>query len=171
VARRLSAPFDVIVVGKVQIPWNTEAGFGAVSCDGSVVLNETLILRLGLADEVIHWDISQAREVIRERALKFRGDESTPNLENKVVVIVDDGLASGYTMLSAVKSVYGRGAKRTIVAVTTASTSAVDLVAPNVDALICLNIRGGPVFAVADAYQQWHDLSDEELLKFLNYAR
>jgi len=171
VARRLSAPFDVIVVRKVQIPWNTEAGFGAVSWDGSVVLNEALILRLGLTDEVIHRAISQAREVIRERALKFRGDESPPNLENKVVVIVDDGLASGYTMLSAVKSVYGRGPKRTIVAVPTASTSAVDLVAPNVDALICLNIRAGPVFAVADAYQQWHDLSDEEVLKFLRTMR
>jgi predicted phosphoribosyltransferase len=171
IAKRLNASFDVIVVRKVQIPWNTEAGFGAVSWDGSVVLNEALIPRLGLTDEAIHRTVSQAREVIRERALKFRGDRSPPNLENKVVIIVDDGLASGYTMLSAVKSVYGRSPKRTIVAVPTASTSAVDLVAPNVDAMICLNIRSGPVFAVADAYQKWHDLSDEEVLRFLRTIR
>lgn len=171
IAKRLGIPFNVIVVRKVQIPWNTEAGFGAVSWDGTVVLNEALIPRLGLTDEAIQLSVSQTREAIRERVLKFRGDESPPTLENKVAIIVDDGLASGYTMLSAVKSAHGRNPKRTIVAVPTASTSAVDLVAPSVDALICLNIRGGSIFAVADAYQEWHDLSDEEVLQFLRASR
>jgi len=84
--------------------------------------------------------------------------------------LIDDGLASGFTMLAAVKSVRNQGPEKIIVAVPTASTSAVQVVAPSVDKLICLNIRGGPFFAVADAYQKWYDLSDEEVVEFLRRA-
>ena len=152
VATRLSVPLDVVIVRKIQIPWNPEAGFGAIAWDGTVVLNEALVAQLGLSTELIRWCISQTQETIRRRLEKFRDDKPLPELKNKTVALIDDGLASGFTMLTAVKSVKKRKPEKLIVAVPTASQSATEFVAPNVDKLICLNVRRGPLFAVADAY-------------------
>jgi len=171
VATRLSVPLDVVIVRKIQIPWNPEAGFGAIAWDGTVVLNEALVAQLGLSTELIRWCISQTQETIRRRLEKFRDDKPLPELKNKTVALIDDGLASGFTTLTAVKSVKKRKPEKLIVAVPTASQSATELVAPNVDKLICLNVRRGPIFAVADAYQEWHDLSDEEVIEFLRKAQ
>jgi len=170
VARGLGVPLDVIIVRKVQIPWNPEAGFGAVAWDGTVILNEPLVGQLGLTTELVQWCVSKTQEGVGERLEKFRGEKPPPDLRDKTVILVDDGLASGFTMLVAVKSVRNRGPEKVIVAVPTASTSAVQLVAPSVDKLICLNIRGGPFFAVADAYKKWYDLSDEEVVEILRRA-
>ncbi|MBS7643186.1 phosphoribosyltransferase [Candidatus Bathyarchaeota archaeon] len=167
VAKNFNFPFDVIIARKIQIPWNTEAGFGAISYDGTVLLNERLITQLGLTTEIVQWCISQTRKIIHERLKKFRGNKPFPELRKKTVILVDDGLASGWTMLAAVKSVRKQSPAKIVVAVPTASTSAVELVAPTVDKLICLNIRSGPVFAVADAYQKWYDLADEEVVEIL----
>jgi putative phosphoribosyl transferase len=84
------------------------------------------------------------------------------------VILVDDGLASGFTMLAATESIKTQRPGRIIVAVPTGSVHAVELLAPRVDELVCLNIRSGPVFAVAAAYEEWHDLSDDEVLMFLS---
>jgi len=167
VAKKLHVPLDVIVVRKIQIPWNTEAGFGAVAWDGTLVLNEALVSILGLSTQVVQQCVSRTRDIIRERLRKFRGDRPMPDLKGKQIVLVDDGLASGFTMLVAVQSVKKTSPDRVMVAVPTASESAIELVAPSVDELLCLNIRSGPVFAVADAYEDWYDLSDEEVIDFL----
>lgn len=167
VATRLRAPLDVVIVRKIQIPWSPEAGFGAIAWDGTVVLNEVLVTELGLSTELVRWCISRTQETIHRRLEKFRGNKPLPELKNKTVALIDDGLASGFTMLTAVKSVKKRKPKKLIVAIPTASQSAIQLVAPNIDKLICLNVRGGPIFAVADAYQKWYDLSDEEVMEFL----
>lgn len=167
VAKRLHVPLDITIVRKIQIPWNTEAGFGALAWDGTLILNEPLISRLGLPAHVIEQGISRTEAVIRERMKKFRGDRPMPNLQGRQVVLVDDGLASGFTMLAAARSVKKGSPSKVVVAVPTGSEGAVELVEPNVDALLCLNIRGGPIFAVADAYQDWYDLSDEETISFL----
>jgi predicted phosphoribosyltransferase len=167
IAKNLNLLFDVIIVRKMQIPWNTEAGFGAVSYDGTVLLNEPLVAQLGLTSEIIQWCISQTQQIIRERLEKFRGNKPFPDLKKKMIILVDDGLASGLTMLAAVRSVQKQTPDKIVVAVPTASTSAIELVAPSVDKLICLNIRSDPIFAVADAYQKWYDLSDEEVMEIL----
>jgi len=167
IAKNLALPLDVIIVRKIQIPWNTEAGFGAASYDGTVLLNEPLVAQLGLTSEIVQWCISQTQQIIQERLEKFRGNKPFPDLKKKMVILVDDGLASGSTMLVAVKSVQKQAPEKIVVAVPTASTGAIELVAPSVNTLICLNIRSGPIFAVADAYQKWYDLSDEEVIEIL----
>jgi len=170
IAERLSFPLDVAIVRKLQIPWNPEAGFGALAWDGTAVLNEPLVAQLGLGTELIRRCVSQTKKVVHDRVRRFRDDRPFPTLEGKTAVLIDDGLASGFTMLVAVESVRKRNPEKVVVAVPTASASAVGLVAPRVDVLICLNIRGGPVFAVADAYQEWHDLSDGEVMESLRRA-
>ena len=91
-----------------------------------------------------------------------------PNLKNRQVVLVDDGLALGFTMLAAIQSIKKGKPEKIVVAVPTASEGSVELIAPKVDELFCLNLRRGSVFAVADTYQKWYDLSDEEVTRFLS---
>jgi predicted phosphoribosyltransferase len=167
VAKELAIPMDLAVVRKVQIPWNTEAGFGAVTWDGETVLNEPLVEQLGLTREEIEGSISKTRRIIQERLRKFRGYRPMPHLRDKVVILVDDGLASGFTMLAAARSARKRTPEKVIVAVPTASLGAVELLAPEVDEIVCLNIRSGPSFAVANAYESWYDLTDEEVIRIL----
>ncbi len=171
VARELPVPMDVVVVRKVQIPWNPEAGFGAVTWDGEIVLNEGLVGHLGLTGKMIEESVLRTRKVIEERIRMFREERPMPDLGGKIVLLVDDGLASGFTMLAAARSVRKREPEKIVIAVPTASLGAINLLKTEVDEIVCLNIRTGPVFAVADAYKDWYDLSDEEVIEVLQKAR
>ena len=170
ISKKLKVPFDVLIVRKIQVPWNPEAGFGAVAWDGTTILNEYLVLRLGLDHETIQRCLAKTKAIVRERVKKFRDGREFPDLKGRTAVLVDDGLASGFTMLVAVKSVRKMFPKRIIVAVPTSSIGAVHLLLPHVDTLVCLNVREEPIFAVADAYKRWYDLSDEEVLTFLKFS-
>jgi len=171
VAEGLGAPLDLVVVRKIQVPWNLEAGFGAVTTDGTVVLNEPMVATLSLSRGEVERCAARAREIVEERRRRFRGDRPPPDLEGKTVILVDDGLASGYTMLAAIISAKKRKPGRVIVAVPTAPSSSVRLVAPHVDEVVCLNIRDEAFFAVADAYVRWHDLGDEEVMQCLGKTK
>jgi len=103
---------DVMIVRKIQIPWNAEAGFGAITWDGETVLNKTLIRQLGLAKIEIDESISQTKKIIQERLRKFRKGKPMPDMKDKVVIIVDDGVASGFTMLAAARSARKRKPRR-----------------------------------------------------------
>lgn len=167
VAQKLNTPLEVAIVRKIQIPWNTEAGFGAVTWDGRVLLNKLLVSQLGLSTEIVEQCVSQTRETVRQRVQKLRGNKPFPDLSGKTPILVDDGLASGFTMLAAVESVRAKQPEKIVVAVPTASVGAIELLAPTVNKLVCLNVRHGPIFAVADAYDKWYDLSDDEVLELL----
>jgi predicted phosphoribosyltransferase len=166
-AKEIAVPLDVVVVRKIQIPWNTEAGFGAITWDGKIVLNQALVEQLNLTEEEMKKAILRTKRNVQERLRMFRGQKSMPDLKDKVVVLVDDGLASGFTMLAAARSVKARAPKKVIIAVPTASLGAIKLIAPEVDEILCLNIRSGLSFAVADAYVNWYDLTDEEVTNIL----
>lgn len=167
VAKQLGISMDVIIVRKIQIPWNTEAGFGAIAWNGEIVFNESLMQHLRLTKEMVKSSIARTTESIQERLSKFKGDKILPNLNGKVAILVDDGLASGFTMLAAVRSTRKRNPEKIVIAVPTGSSRAIALLSPEVDEIVCLNIRSGVVFAVADAYQEWYDLSDEEVIEIL----
>ena len=165
--KRLRLPMDLAITRKLHIPWNREAGFGAIAWDGTMFLNEALVSALRLTREQIDRVVAEEKEAIRRRLKLFRGDKPFPVLRDKVVIIVDDGLASGFSMLATAKSIEEKGAEEIIVAIPTASISAIGLLKPQVDKIICLNIRTGPVFAVADAYREWYDLGDGDVIEIL----
>ncbi|MDD1654144.1 MAG: phosphoribosyltransferase [Methanomicrobiales archaeon] len=166
-ALALRAPLRLAVVRKIQIPWNPEAGFGAVTWDGRVFLNQDLLPRLGLSREEVEEAIARTRAGIRERMEKFTGNRETPVYRGRDTVIIDDGLASGYTMRAAVDAIRREAPRRVLVVVPTGSLSAVHWVAASADLVLCANIRTGSSFAVADAYREWHDLGDAEVLELL----
>jgi putative phosphoribosyl transferase len=166
-SKRLHMPFDVLVVRKLHIPWNREAGFGALSWDGTTLFNEPLLTLLGLKSEEIERCIREEREEIEKRLRLFRGDKPFPDIKGKTALVADDGLASGFTMRVAVSSLKKEEPKRVLVAVPTASMGAIQIVSEEVDTIFCLNIRTGRTFAVADAYMRWYDLSNEEVVTIL----
>jgi predicted phosphoribosyltransferase len=162
IAGALGLPLDVAVVSKITLPWNTEVGYGAVAFDGTTRLNEALAADLGLADEVVRRGIEETRAKVARRVAELRGEQSAPDLSGRCAVVVDDGLASGFTMATAIEALRRCGASRLLVAVPTGPLRAVERLAPEVDDLYCANVRGGHRFAVADAYEAWQDVGEDE---------
>ncbi|MGD8229101.1 MAG: phosphoribosyltransferase family protein [Desulfobacteraceae bacterium] len=167
VMRKLHLRFDLIIARKIPIPHNPEAGYGAVTLEGGVFLNEELVSRLGLKPAQIEKQIFQLKKELQERQALFRGKKPSPDLSGKTAILVDDGLASGYTMKASVYSVNNMGAKEIVVAVPTAPTETIKKIDPMVDEIYCPNVRDKIFFAVADAYEDWHDLSRKEVLDLL----
>ena len=167
VALVLVAPFIPAIVRKIQIPGNTEAGFGAVTWDGQVLINERLRTALGLSQAEVDTAITITRKNVLARVARFTGGKPFPELAGKTAILIDDGIASGFTMLALIKSVRTRNPARIIVAVPTASASSAERIAQEVDQVVCLNIRSSQRFAVADAYVHWYDLDEREVLSEL----
>ncbi|MFW6126548.1 MAG: phosphoribosyltransferase, partial [Chloroflexota bacterium] len=164
VAERLDVPLDVMVTRKIQIPFNPEAGYGAVTEDGALVLNEPLLQQLGLSDQEVQRQAERVQAEIRRRAALYRGVLGDADVTERTAILIDDGLASGFTMLAAIKSARDRQAKRVVVAVPVASERAYGLVSSDADEVVCPVISRAPVFAVASFYGQWYDLDDEEVV-------
>jgi putative phosphoribosyl transferase len=171
IAKALHLPMDLIIVRKIQLPYNPEAGFGAMGPDGEILLNEKLLKQIDLTEEEIDNQIKKTKDIIKKRNEIFRGKNPFPNLTDKIVIVVDDGLASGYTMFAAVKFVKRKKPWKIIVSVPTGSEQTVNFILPNIDELVCLNVRSRFPFAVADVYKNWYDLSDEEVLNIIEARR
>lgn len=170
-AEALRAPLDVAVVSKITFPWNSEAGFGAVAFDGSCRLNQPLIRNSELGSAAVEKGIAATRAKVARRVAAFRGERPFPELAGRTVILVDDGLASGFTLLTAVTALRRTGADHLLVAVPTGHAQAVRLLAGEVEALYCANLREGRSFAVADAYRSWEDVSEAEALALLKGHR
>lgn len=166
-ADRLGVPLDVIVVRKLPLPMEPEAGFGAVTLHGEVELNDAMVAAWRLSEEDIRRVIQRVTGGLRQREARFLGGRPRPDPAGKDVLIVDDGLASGFTMRVAVKELQRREPHSVSVAVPDAPLSAVRAVEPLVDELYCLVAQKGGSFAVASYYAQWHDLTDEEVMALL----
>jgi predicted phosphoribosyltransferase len=167
IARALDLPMDLIIVRKIQIPYNPEAGFGSVGPEGEIILNEGLLNQLSLTEKEMKAEIKKTMDVIKKRDQLFRQERPFPSLKNKNIIVVDDGLASGYTMFAAIKFIKKKSPQKVIVGVPTGSGKTVDFVLSVVDELVCLNVRNIFPYAVADAYRNWYDLTDEEVLRII----
>jgi len=166
--KRLTLPFDIFLVRKAQIPWSTEAGFGAVTLHGEIVLNDKLIEGIGLSEKDQEKQINKVKAELYKRNRLFRGEVSMPQIEGKDIILTDDGLASGFTILTAVKSLRRQNARHITIAVPTAPIKAVRKLAESVNTVCSLHIQyNRSPFAVASAYRNWKDLSNEEVEKLL----
>jgi len=167
VAKALGRKLDVIVSRKIPIPFNTEAGYGAVTEDGAIVLNEPLVRQLGFTRVQIEKHAEDVRAEIKRRQSVFRAVLPSSSVEGKTAITIDDGLASGFTMMAAVKSMRQRGAAKVVAAVPVASSTAWELVGSIADEVVCPVVSNHYPFAVASFYQHWHDLTDEEVIRDL----
>ena len=171
VAHRLGLPWNVIVVRKLAIPWNPEAGFGAVAADGSVVINSAMVGALGMSRGDIDKVVTATREEIDRRNQAFGSLAPRIDVSGKCAIVIDDGLASGYTMLAAIKSMRAGSASKVVAAAPVASRSAAALVGEAVDECVFEIVSPTVPFAVADYYVEWHDLSDDDVMQLLQAAK
>jgi len=166
-AEKTGLDFDVAVVSKITLPWNTEAGYGAVAFDGTVKLNKDLVRRVNLTADDVKKGIQKTTAKVARRVRKLRGAQPFPDFGNRSAILVDDGLASGFTLRVAVAALRNAGAGRIVVTVPTAYRHSAEMIACEVEALYCANIRGGLSYAVASAYQHWSDVAEEDVVKIL----
>lgn len=166
-AHRLELAWNVIVVRRLPIPWNPEAGFGAVAADGSLVLNGQIMGALGMSRSDIDEVVDRTRTEVERRSRAFASVAPQMEVAGKCAIIIDDGIASGYTMLAAIKSLRARAASKVVAAAPVASRSAAALVEKAADECVFEIVSPTMPFAVADYYVEWHDLTDEDVLELL----
>jgi putative phosphoribosyl transferase len=167
ISDHLHIPFDLLIIRKIPIPGNTEAGFGALSLEGDMLLNEPMVRMLRLSEKEIEGQAGPVREELAARNRIFRQGKPLPELKGRIVILADDGLASGYTMMTAARLVRRKEPAMIVVAVPTSSLNTIEELSHSVDMIVCPNIRSGYSFAVADAYRDWYDLSREEVVSML----
>jgi predicted phosphoribosyltransferase len=171
VAGALKAKLELVICRKIPLPLTPEAGFGACADDGTIILNEEIAKRVGLSRQQIEYEATKVRAEIKRRCLLYEGDRPLVTVTGKIVIIIDDGLASGITMRAAVESVRRRRPREIVVAVPCASALAVKQVEKVADKVVTCTTGFMPIFAVADFYRQWYDLTDDEVIRYLKQWR
>jgi putative phosphoribosyl transferase len=165
VAERLGAPLDIVIPRKIGAPGNPELGLGAVA-EGVQVLDQRLIAALGVSDAYLRREIDAQEEEIRRRVAAYRGDRVPADLSGKVVLIVDDGVATGGTAAAALRWARSRGAARVILAVPVAPPDIVWRLEGEADELRVLRAPS-PFAAVGQWYGEFPQVSDERVVQLL----
>jgi erythromycin esterase-like protein/predicted phosphoribosyltransferase len=167
VARALGAPLDVFVVRKLGVPGYEELAMGAVATGGVRVLNDQLVERLGIPEQMI--DAVAARELqeLARRERRYRGGRPPPDVRGRTVILVDDGLATGATMHAAIEALRQQKPTRIVVAVPTASPETCEEMKTKADDVICA-ITPEPFQAVGRWYQDFSQTTDEEVEALLS---
>lgn len=160
IADKLGLKMDIIITRKIGAPFNKEYAIGAVS-ENELVINET-----GDSKEYIEKEVKLERKEIERRKGLYRGNKKFPNIKNKTVILVDDGLATGLTMLVAVREAKILMPKKIIIAVPVAPPDTVSQLKKIVDEIIVLNIESD-FFAVGQFYQKFNQVSDEKVKALL----
>jgi predicted phosphoribosyltransferase len=169
VARALGASLDVFVVRKLGVPGHEELAMGAIASGGVWVLNEDVVGPLAIPDrEILAVAARELRELARRERL-YRGDRPLLDVRGRIVILVDDGLATGSTMRAAVAALRRLGPARLVVAVPTAAPSACADLEHEVDECICANTPE-PFYAVGIWYEDFSQMTDEEVRALLERA-
>ena len=164
IAKALGSDFDLLMCRKLQYPWTTESGYGAICEDGTIYLNPNALQ--GVTQSDIYKEIERQMKEIEHRIRILRGGRRLKDLKDRIVILVDDGIAMGSTMEAALEMIKKYHPKKVVIAVPTASPQAVEHFAQKADEVVVL-YTPDPFFAVADAYVNWYDVSDEEALTLL----
>ena len=172
IARALDAPLDVLIVRKLGAPGHEELGIGAVIDGGApqVVLNHDLVRQLGVSDAYIEAETQRQLIEIERRRRVYRGDAPTPALAGRTVIVVDDGVATGGTVLAALRALHKAGPRRLVLAVPVAPPDTVAVLARECDELVCLE-QPWPFHAVGAHYAVFDQTSDAEVIALLDAAR
>lgn len=165
-AKELGLKLALAPISKILFPWTTESGFGAVAFDGSVWIDDAAVEAFGLTAAQVEKATADARGKVQRRKERFGG--ALPDLAGKTAILVDDGIAAGSTMRTAIAALRKQGATAVVVAAPTAHARSIEMLRRLADDVVCPDVRGGARFAVADAYEEWRDLSDDEIEAILN---
>jgi putative phosphoribosyl transferase len=162
--------WDLIIPRKIGAPHNKEVAIGAVSYDGSYFTDEGYVDMLGVSNKYIEEEATFQLDEIKRRMREYKGTDEFPDVKDRTVIIVDDGIATGFTILAAIKSIKTQGANKVIVAVPVAPTDTVEKLSKEVDEVVCLEIPE-EFYAVGMHYKSFSEVSDEEVAVIINDLR
>ncbi|MDP2688998.1 MAG: phosphoribosyltransferase family protein, partial [Deltaproteobacteria bacterium] len=168
IARALKCEMDIIIAGKLRAPYNPELAIGAVTEDGLIYLNEPVIRSMRIDPEYLEREKKARIKAIQDRLTLYRKIKKKVALRGRTVIIADDGLATGATMISAIQAVRAEGARKIIIAVPGGPQDTVDRICrmEEVDKVVCPVIP--PLFfAVSQLYQFFNQVEDEEVTEIL----
>ena len=170
VAKALDLPLDIIIPRKIGAPSNPELAIGAMTEDGTVLLDEQIVKSLRVSEEYIRQESEAQKREIQRRLTLYRGDVPYPILENRSVIIVDDGIATGSTMKAALASVRNRGARSVIVAIPVGPPSTIRELEEKADMVVCLRTPE-PFYAIGQFYANFAQTLDEQVTRLLKLVR
>jgi putative phosphoribosyl transferase len=165
----LGGELDLIITRKIGAPHQRELAIGATSGDGFVMLNEELISRIGVFPDYVKKAAAREQAEIARRLKLYRGDRPLPKIKDRLVLVVDDGVATGYTMLAALRSLREQKPAELALAVPVGPPETFDRLNKEVEALIYLE---APVdfAAVGQFYRHFNQVSDEQVIETLQKA-
>lgn len=169
VAAALRAPVDVLIVRKLGVPWHEELAMGAVASGGARVLNEDVIARAGIRSDEIEGATRAQQLEIERREQAYRGSRPQPVVKGKLVILIDDGIATGATMRVAVQALRQQGVAAIVVAVPVAPAETVETLRAEADEVVCL-ATPEPFYAVGAWYTHFGQVADDQVSRLLNLA-
>jgi predicted phosphoribosyltransferase len=169
VARELRLPLDVFVVRKLGVPGQEELAMGAIASGGVVVRNDEVVEALGISDELIDLVAERERRELERREQLYRDDRPPPEVRDKILLLVDDGVATGSTMRAAVAALRRLGPSQIIVAVPTAASQTYEILGREADSCVCV-MTPEPFRAVGLWYDDFSQTTDEEVRELLARA-
>lgn len=169
VANKLEVPLDILLIRKLGLPGQEEYAMGAIASGGTRILEDDVLRNLKISDRVIERVTQRELHEIHRREKLYRGHRLAPQLQDRVVILVDDGLAVGSTMQVAVQVVRKANPTRVIVAVPVAAPEAYKKLKPKVDEIICMSTPE-PFYAVGMWYKNFGQTTDEEVKRLLHEA-
>lgn len=170
VAKALHTPLDVFLVRKLGVPGNPELAMGAIASGNVRVLNEEVIAALGISSEVVETVTAQEQMELERREKLYRGAYEPSEISGKIVILVDDGIATGSTMRSAIRAARAQDPDRLIVAVPTIAADTFHRLQLEVDKLVTL-MAPESFYAVGQWYEDFAQTTDEEVTDLLERAR
>jgi putative phosphoribosyl transferase len=170
VARQLNAPLDVFLVRKLGVPGYEELAMGAIASGGVRVINEDIVRYLRIPGEVIDAVTAQEQLELERRERAYRGDQPTPDVKGLVVILIDDGLATGSTMRAAAAALRKQEPARLVVAVPVSAQQTCDEFRSEVDEIVCA-VTPEPFRGVGLWYQDFSQTTDEEVRDLLKQAK
>ena len=169
IARRLAAPLDVFVVRKLGTPWNEELAMGAIATGGVRVLNDEVINSYDISEEEISVVEERERKEFERRERAFRGERPVPDIRNRSVILVDNGIATGTTIQAAVSALRKLSPARIIIAAAVAPVATYEKLCELADEVICL-LTPEDFFALSLWYDDFHQQTDEEVKHLLKLS-
>jgi putative phosphoribosyl transferase len=167
IAISLSLPLDVYIVRKLGVPGQTELAMGAIAMDETIVFNQAIISEMHISKNEINSVIEAERDELQRREKKYRKEKPMPDLANQIIILVDDGIATGATMRAAIQAIQSHKPKKIIVAIPVAAKSICDELRKSVDDMVCLK-QLDVLHAVGEWYHDFSQTSDNEVDTLLN---
>jgi putative phosphoribosyl transferase len=171
VARALNAPLDVFLVRKLGVPGYEELAMGAIATGNVRVLNRDLVEGLGIRDESIEQVVAREQQELERREKVYRGTSAPLDVSHRVVIIVDDGLATGATMHAAVKALKRLGPAKIVVAAPVGARETCESFKEDVDSTCVCVLNPEPFHGVGLSYRDFSQTTDEQVCDLLNRAR